>query len=317
MQIADVGEFGLIERIHGLVEREGRRTGRTVLGIGDDAAVLRPPDGSDLVVTTDAFVEDVHFRWQTQDARTVGRRAAAAALSDLAAMGARPLGVVVAFAAPPELALGRALDLVRGLLDVAQACGSELVGGNVTKAAATQLALTALGAVGRGHALRRDTARPGDRVCVTGCLGRSALELARAEAGRGRIRHVPEPRLEAGVRLAAAPFAGACIDVSDGFEADLGHLLAASRVAASLDLERLPEPPGFAAACRRAGIDAEQAVRRGGEDYELIFTVRPEAPPAAELARRLGVAVTELGSCTASGARDRAEGAVGNGFRHF
>jgi thiamine-monophosphate kinase len=312
VKLRDLGEFGLIERI----ERAARKTGHArgvPLGIGDDAAVLRPPPGQDWVVTTDALVEGVHFRWQTQSPRCIGRRALVASLSDLAAMGARPLGFVAALAAPPGLEV-RAFDaLVAGLLQEARTHHCPLVGGNISRARQTSIVITAQGSVERGRALLRSAARPGDRIFVTGTLGGAALEVARAAAGRGRIRRVPTPRLRAGRALARSAGIGACIDVSDGLLADLDHLLDRSGCSAELDPARAPRPPGFDASCRRLGLDPIELATSGGEDYELLFTVRPAGPSGAQLRRRLGVAVAEIGRVV----RRRAQRPRAGGWRHF
>jgi len=285
-----------------------------VLGIGDDAAILRARPGEDVVLTTDALVEGVHFRFETQAARAIGRRALVANLSDLAAMGARPLGCLLALAAPPALPL-RALDgILAGLLREAAAHACPLVGGNVARARELSLTITAVGAVARGRALIRAGSRPGDRILVTGTLGGAALEVARAERGRGRVRVVPTPRLAAGRALARLPGIGACIDVSDGLEADLARLLEPVGLAAALDPARVPRPRGFDAACRRLRLDPERLLLGGGEDYELLFTLRPGAPSAARLATRLGVAVTEIGRVVR---RARGRGPAPRGFRHF
>ncbi len=297
MQVRDLGEFGLIERIERAAHRAGAPAGAWPIGPGDDAAVLRPRAGTQVAVTTDAFVEDVHFRWRSDAPRALGRRVLAATLSDLAAMGARPLGTLLALEVPPALALRRLDSVVRGLVAAGRDWGCPLVGGNVTRGPHTALTLTALGEVARGRALRRDGARVGDRLLVTGVLGAAALARARAERG-GRARQVPEPRLRAGRVLARLRGVGGCIDVSDGLLADLGHLARASGVGARVDRRRLPRPPGFARACGRLGLDPETLLLSGGEDYELLFSVRPGAPSAAVLGRRLGVAVTEIGQLT-------------------
>jgi thiamine-monophosphate kinase len=130
---------------------------------------------------------------------------------------------------------------------------------------------------------------------VTGRLGRAALDRARAERRGGRVRFVPEPRLRAGRALTRLVGVGACIDVSDGLDADLAHLLEGTGLAARIDPARLPLPPGFRAACARLGLDPQRLARGGGEDYELLFTVRSGAPAQTRLARRLGVPVTEIG----------------------
>jgi thiamine-monophosphate kinase len=309
-RVSDVGEFGLIDRIARLA---GRAEGPdVVLGIGDDAAVLRVRRGEEVVVTTDAFVEGVHFRFDQETPRTAGRRAAVGCLSDLAAMGARPLGLLLALAVPARLPLAAALGFVRGILLEARRASTPLVGGNVTRASEVSAALTALGALPRGGALRRDRGRAGDRLFVTGVLGRSALERARR-----RLSHVGAPRLAAGRRLARVRGVGACIDVSDGLVADLGHVCRASRVAARVDPSLVPRPSGLAAACLNRGLDAERLVLAGGEDYELLFSVRPRGPGASELARRLGVPVTEIGRLEAGPPRVRGVPAGVLGWRHF
>jgi len=314
MRLRDLGEFGLIDRIERAVRRAGAAQG-VVLGIGDDAAVLRPGRNEDLVASTDAVVERVHFRFDWEPARSIGRRALAAALSDLAAMGARPLGVLAALAAPPSLDVAHADGLVRGLIEGARRWDAPLVGGNVTRARDTALTLSVIGAVPRGRALRRSGARAGDRLFVTGTLGASALAVARMGRGQ-RARLAPEPRLAAGRALARLASVGACIDVSDGLVADLGHLLDASGVGAVVDPARLPAPRGFAAACRRAGADPRRLLVAGGEDYELLFTLRPQGPGARALAARLGVPVAEIGAITAARGL-RGVGRGGGGFTHF
>ncbi len=318
MRLQEVGEFGLIERIERALRRAGAASGRAViLGIGDDAAVLRSRAGEDVVVSTDALVEGVHFRWDHEPAPSIGRRAMAAALSDLAAMGARPLGVVIAMAAPPRLELARVDGLVRGLATAARRWGAPLVGGNVARSPGCSLALTALGAVRRGRALRRNAARPGDRLFVTGTLGGAALSVARAARSGRRHGSAPEPRLAAGRALARLPGIGACIDVSDGLLADLGHVLRASRVGATLDTARVPRPRGFARDCEALGLEPLSLALAGGEDYELVFTARASGPSTALLCRRLGVRVTEVGRIEARRGLRGAPAPGAAGWTHF
>jgi thiamine-monophosphate kinase len=309
--LRDLGEFGLIARI---TRAAGKipSGGGVVLGIGDDAALLRPGAGEDVVVSADTFVEDVHFRWRSESSRSVGRRVLVANLSDLAAMGARPLAFTLALAAPPALPV-RCIDgVLAGLLHEARAYRCSLVGGNVTRARETHLAITIVGAVRRGGALTRRGARVGDRLLVTGTLGGAALERARAERAGGRAPRVVTPRLRAGRALARIPQVSACIDVSDGFEADARRLLGRSRHVA-LDPGRLPRPRGFARRCASLGLDPETLVRSGGEDYELLFTLRPGGPEASVLTRRLGVRVSELGRVR----RGAPEAEEAGGWRHF
>ena len=307
-----MGEFGLIERIEraagGLASRA------VVVGIGDDAAVLRPRDGEDLVVSTDALVEGVHFRLERVAATTVGRRAVVVNLSDLAAMGARPLACTLALAAPGGLSLAAFDGMLSGLVREAAAYGCPLVGGNIARASESSLTLTVLGAVERGRCLRR-RARVGDRLFVTGALGAATLSRTRAERRGGRDRHCPVPRLDAGRRLARMPGPAGCIDISDGLVSDLRQLLSSSRLGAEVDVADVPAPRGFAAACAKAGLAADAARLAGGEDYELLFCLPPSAPSAAVLAHKLGVRVSEIGRVT------RQAGLTGlpelDGWSHF
>lgn len=316
--LGELGEFGLIDRIAALAH--GGRSPALVLGIGDDAALLRLRSNEDVAVTTDSLVEGVHFDLAGESPGNVGRRALLANLSDLAAMGARPLGFTLAFAAPPALPVAIAVGLLRGMLAVAVGEGCPLVGGNVTRAREVSLAIGVTGAVRRGRALRRAGARPGDRLLVTGSLGGAALTRARALLPGGRRRGVPPCRIQAGRALARTRGVHACIDVSDGLLADLRHLLTASGVGADLDLARVPRPRGFGGACRRLGLDPDRLALTGGEDYELLFAVGPGVPGAAVLARRLGAPATEIGCVTRSGAgrlRGIPEGLDSEGWRHF
>ncbi len=315
MNVRDIGEFALIGRIERAASRAGPLRG-VVLGIGDDAALLRLRAGEDLAASTDAFVEGVHFRFVSETPRAIGSRALAAALSDLAAMGARPIGVLAALAAPPTLSVACAEGITRGLLDGAARWQAPLVGGNVARARQTSLTLTVLGAVRRGRALTRANAKPGDRIFVTGTFGGAALAVECAARG-GRVRFAPEPRLAAGQALVRLRGVGACIDVSDGLVADLGHLLRSSRVGAEIDPTRIPRPLRFAAACARLGVDPLQLALAGGEDYELLFTLRPGAATASSLRQRLGVAVTEIGTITKEPGLRGVPRHLRQGFAHF
>jgi thiamine-monophosphate kinase len=283
-----------------------------VLGIGDDAALLRPRRGEDLVVTSDAMVEGTHFRWDGETPRVLGRRALAANLSDLAAMGSRPIGFTFALAAPPSLEVRRVTGIVRGMLDLAVSYACPLVGGNVTRARETSINITALGGVRPDRVLMRSGARPGDRILVTGTLGISALERA-----RGRVRTTPTPRVAEGRALARIASVTACIDVSDGLLADLAHLLEASGVGAEIDARRVPTPRGFEAACRRLKRDPLRLALGGGEDYELLFTVSGNTPGSEALERRLGTAVTAVGRIAERGLEVHGSSGEPSGWTHF
>ncbi|HXX47863.1 MAG TPA: thiamine-phosphate kinase [Myxococcota bacterium] len=328
MNPRELGEFGLIEAI--------RRRARQAhpgwrVAIGDDAAAFVPRRGEELVATTDAVVEDVHFRWRTTDPRSLGHKALAVNLSDVGAMGARPVGFLLTLGLPPRLAAARLDGFFAGLLRLARASHCPLVGGDIVRSPAFTATITAFGAVAAGRALLRSAARPGERLMVTGTLGGAAAGLrllegpgARTPAERALARRqiAPDPPWRAGARLVQARLSRAAIDVSDGLAQDLGHLARASGVGARVELESLPLAPALARAAARLRLDPLALALAGGEDYELLFTVGRRGPSAAELARRLQCRVTEIGAITAArGLEFRRGGKTleprSTGFQHF
>lgn len=293
------GEFELIER---LVKRLGKPH-RAVLGPGDDCAILRPARARQLL-TIDSLVEGVHFRiaWGTPE--ELGARALTVNLSDIAAMGGVPTVAVVNLAVRAGLGSAFLERMYKGMGEAAAAAGVEVVGGNVTRARDLTITVTLLGEV-RGMAMRRDTARPGDAIYVTGTLGDAAAGLrilsgnlrARGDARRflvGRLLR-PTARIEAGRRLARIRPAPAAIDISDGLWQDLGHILERSKAGAEIDPAALPLSDAYRAV---AGDDPAIALG-GGDDYELMFCLR-RAVPAPALSRRLGIPVTRIGRITSS-----------------
>ena len=273
------GEFALIDRLRARVR--GRPDLR--LGIGDDAALLQPAPGHELVVTCDTLVAGVHFPEDTTPA-DLGWKALAVNLSDLAAMGAAPAWCTLAMTLPQADAdwLDAFAD---GFFELADAHAVALAGGDTTRGPLS-LTITAFGQVPAGQALRRDGARPGDEVWVSGSLGDAAGALAQWQArgpASAKLRHRldrPTPRVAAG--LALRGLASACVDLSDGLLADLGHVLAASGCAATLDLGRLPTTRTLAEHFdERRRWELQLA---GGDDYELCFTAPPQAALAIEQA---------------------------------
>lgn len=273
------GEFELIERFtRPFAQGEGIR-----VGIGDDAAVLRPPPGQDLVATVDAVVEGVHFT-PGFTPEEVGWKALAVNLSDLAAMGARPLWALVALATPPAADPGRLARIGRGIATCARRHALSVVGGNVTAARELSVTVTVLGAVRRGRVLLRTGGRPGDLLVVSGTLGDAALGLLPGAAPGLRARQRrPRPRLALG--RGAVGIAHAAIDLSDGLLQDLGHLCSASGVGARVEVERLPLSPAYRAATR-GGHDPFEGALSGGEDYELLLAVPPSRLEALRGAAR-------------------------------
>ncbi len=300
--LADVGESELIARI---ARRAGRTPGRDwALRIGDDAAILRPRAGDELVLSTDAFVEGTHFRFGREPARTIGRRAMAVNLSDLAAMGAAPVGALLALAAPKRASLADFDGVVGGVLDQAERFGCPVVGGNLAHARGWSLDVTVIGRCRKGRALRRRGIRPGDALFATGTLGAATLARLRADADGAALTRVPTPRIEAGRALARTGGVRACIDLSDGLATDLAHLLEGTGFGAEIEPSSLPRPRGFARACASLGVDPTRVIAGGGEDYELLFALRSGRRDSADtggdvrLSKRLGVSVTRIGRIT-------------------
>lgn len=286
-----IGEFELIA----LFTREAPAAGAGVVaGIGDDAAVLRPPPGELLVSTVDAVVDRVHFgrAFAPED---VGWKALAVNLSDVAAMGARPLWALVALATPRREDPSRLARIGRGLASCARAHRVAVVGGNVTRASELSLTVTVLGSARPGRILRRSGARAEDALLVSGTLGDAALGLLPGAApALARRQRRPTPRLALGRALAG--IAHACIDVSDGLLQDLGHLCRASGVGASLRLSELPLSPAYLRVARGLADPFEPALS-GGEDYELLAAVPVRrVPEALRAGRRARTPLTVVGS---------------------
>jgi thiamine-monophosphate kinase len=316
-------EFSLIERF--FVRRMPRRPD-VALGIGDDCALLTPPSGQALAVTLDTLVAGVHFH-AGADPEAIGHKALAVNLSDLAAMGAEPAWLTLALSLP---ALDEAwlAAFCRGMFALAERYNVQLVGGDTTRGPLT-ITMQVHGFVPVNLALRRDGARPGDIVHVTGTPGDAGLALEAAGKNtlipaehQGYLRRRldrPMPRIQQGRDLRG--LASAAIDISDGLAQDLGHLLVRSRVGARLQVRQLPRSAAMAAC-----LDEEAAVRMalsGGDDYELCFTVSPRRlTRLRELAANWDCACTEIGVIEATGGlrcrRDDGTACrTGAGYDHF
>jgi thiamine-monophosphate kinase len=298
-----------------------------LLGIGDDAALLAPPAGEAIVVTSDTLIAGRHFPLDAAPA-DIGWKALAVNLSDLAAMGAQPRWFTLALSLT-EADEAWLAGFAAGLGDLARRSGIALVGGDTTRGPLA-ITITAMGSVQHGQALRRSGARPGDRVLVSGTLGDAALALSRWQTGaalsdqrcldlRARLDR-PTPRIELGLGLRG--LASAAIDVSDGLAGDLMHVLAASGVGASIRVDRLPASTAFdalAPTAERANLQLA-----GGDDYELCVCVPPERlATACDRAARIGVALTEIGVVEAESglrwvdARGARQTLSLSGYRHF
>ena len=294
-----MGELRIIERIRARTSASNA----VPLGIGDDCAILRPPPGHELLVTTDFSLEGRHFRRDWHSPASVGHRTLARGLSDLAAMGAKPLAAFLSLALPKSAVRNSSwLDgFLDGLLALAAAHNVPLAGGDTSQSPSDDILadIVLIGTAPACRALRRSGARAGDLLYVTGALGGAAAELTSLSATPRRFRtasptddhpHLfPQPRLAVGQTLLRRRLATACIDLSDGLSTDLAHLCAASNVAAELDLAQLPLHPVAATLDERAQITA---LLHGGEDYELLFTASPSTKIPRSVAN---VPITRIG----------------------
>lgn len=297
-----------------------------IAGVGDDAALLAVPSGTELVACMDTLVAGVHFPRGTEPA-AIGHKVLAVNLSDLAAMGAEPAWVTLSVTLP-ESDTDWLEQFARGFFELANRYNVQLVGGDITRGPLS-ITVQAHGFVPAGKALRRQGARPGDLVCVTGTLGDAGLALHMGLTGDTPLRRrldYPQPRIEAGIAL--RDVASAVIDISDGLLADLGHLLEADGLGAVLRVDDLPRSADFLSALEAAGQGgtdlACDLLLGAGDDYELCFCVPKQQRSAMEAAlAALPCAVTVVGVIEAQpGIRCyREDGSrytpSSSGYRHF
>ncbi len=268
-----LSEFSLIDQFF---KKTALKNPETRLGIGDDCALLSIPSGYELAITTDTMVENVHFFADANPA-SVGHKLLAVNLSDLAAMGAKPLAVTLALTLPcvDEVWLS---EFSAGFLTLAQRYHVDLIGGDTTKGSLT-LTVQAMGLVPKGQAIKRSTAQVGDLIYMSGLLGEAGLGLKikqgyECQSENALIRfHEPMPRIDIG--LALRGIASACIDISDGLVGDLGHILKQSSVGACVDFDKLPFSNDVKMYIENTGDEFMPLI--SGDDYELCFTVPPHA----------------------------------------
>ena len=306
-RLKPLGELELIEQVRRGFPAGGKAIS---LGIGDDCAILRPPAGSEVLVTTDFTLEGRHFRRDLHPPESVGHRCLARGLSDLAAMGATPLAAFLSLALPGTMlaeAAGRAWveRFFGGLRALGELHRVPLAGGDTSESPGGKNGLiladiVLVGTAPKGEALRRSGAAAGDALYVTGELGGAAAELGTMLKRQRRILKVttteghpqmfPEPRLDVGESLVRRELATACLDLSDGLSTDLAHLCRASGVCAEIEQAALPIHP----LARKLGADAAlRAALHGGEDYELLFAAPASLLMPTSLA---GVPITRIGS---------------------
>lgn len=338
LSVANVGEFGLIELLMAALPPETVAAPELRLGIGDDAAVLTPNPGHDLVITTDSLVEAIHFRLDWTDWASLGHKALAVNLSDLAAMGASPRLAVVSLGLRGTERVDDLRALYQGLGDLARRTGTLIVGGDIVRSpTALMISVTAIGEVETGSMMARAAARPGDLIAVSGAVGASAAGLRLLARGvteadpapttaplliAAHLR--PEPRVRLGLLLRKQGVAAA-MDLSDGLLGDLPKILAASNVRALIDVDKVPIPAAVRALFPDEWMDLGT---RGGEDYELLFTAPPEvmarviehAPDAGATITVIGEVLPPEGGKALLVLRDAAGGETGiesGAFDHF
>jgi thiamine-monophosphate kinase len=296
LRLAELGEFGLIDRIAHKVAASPS----VPLGIGDDAAALLPTPGTLTLITSDMLLEGVHFDLDFCDPQSLGRKSLAVNLSDLAAMGAHPRQFLLSIALPAEITVEFMDGFMAGVMEQAERFGVILVGGDTCASkGGLAISITALGEQRPELLVKRSGAAVGDLIYVTGTVGDAAAGLRELRAGvrEGFLvaRQLdPQPRVAAGVALAEGGVVSAMIDVSDGVVGDLAHICELSRVGAKLELARLPLSDQYRAAS--GGGDPYALALSGGEDYELLFCAQKSRASEVEaLLDGIGLNVAKIG----------------------
>jgi thiamine-monophosphate kinase len=297
------------------VRRRARVSGRVVLGIGDDAAVIETAPDANLLACCDLMIEGVHFRLDWSTPRLLGHKALAVTLSDIAAMGGRARFAMVSIALPPATSSDFVDEMLAGILELANRYEVSIVGGDTSASPGPVFIDTSvIGECEEGRFVSRGGAKPGERIYVSGELGSSAVGLrllqmgirVTADTGGGTreclLKHLsPEPRLVLGEAIGRAGIATAMIDISDGLSTDLSHILEASGCGAVIRVADLPTAGCLGSlASTDSGIDPLNLVLHGGEEYELLFTSAATPAEVSDLATSLGVTVTEIGETTAA-----------------
>jgi len=307
MKLSDLGEFGLIERFSG---RFLENLQRGIVGIGDDAAVIPWDEGHSLLVTTDMLVEDTHFLRGAITPRDLGFKSLAVNLSDIAAMGGKPLSFFLSLGLPPDIEVAWADGFFAGLHELAAVYGVGLLGGDTTKSlSAIVINITALGRAENRHIKLRSAAREGDVVCVTGTLGDSGAGLrlllenspggGDAEALIARHNR-PAPHVAEGHWLGAHDQVRAMMDVSDGIDSDLRRIIEKSNCGVDINLDKLPLSQELTRVGKLRGWDARELAATAGEDYCLLLTAAADKFPVLnkEFAARFGRSLHQIGTVT-------------------
>jgi thiamine-monophosphate kinase len=332
MKLKEIGEFGFIDRFS---PQFGTLLHSSMVGIGDDCAIIPASDTEDWLVTTDLLMEDVHFLRQAITPEQLGHKALAVNLSDIAAMGGTPTGSFLSIAIPADIEVEYLDAFMKGYFELSQKYSTPLLGGDTTKSV-KQLAINVcvIGKCPKGTARRRGMAQANDVVCVTGNLGDSAaglqvlLQQLPPSTNHEYLidrHHQPKPRLAEGIFLSAIPEVHAMMDISDGVASDLGHILKASTKSTIIHLNQLPLSSTLCQVAQQQQWNAVELAAAGGEDYELLCTVAPEVFEIVNTAftEQFNRPLTQIGTITDGEPHIRwmsngSEVSLGNvGFKHF
>ncbi len=310
-RVSDIGEFGLIRRISDLLKKEGIQSNRVVLGIGDDAASFTQRSGYELLVTCDCMVEGRHYLPGRISPLNLGRRAMTLNISDIGAMGGRPLYALISLGLKSETLVQDLEEMYRGFLLELSPFGASIIGGNLTKSGDGMfIDITLIGEVEQGKGVRRSGAGVGDVILVTGYPGQAAagLELLLHTPDDSKILghplvqiyQTPSHRAQLGEAIGKAGCATAMIDTSDGFLGDLGHICEESGVGAELFKKKFPSSEDLREAARLLHRDPNDFFLGESDDYELVMTCRPEdvASLRSVAAQCCPVPLTEVGRIT-------------------
>lgn len=297
-ELKKLGEFGLIKRI----QKQVADADHLLKGIGDDCAIQRQNEGSELLTSTDLLIEGIHFKRDWIGMEMLGRKAAAVNISDIAAMGGQPRSLFLGVAAPENIKIAELEAFSQGFINTVESFGAVLAGGDTSRSPGPlMISVTVQGEIEAGKSICRDGAKPGEAIYVSGTLGDSALALKKLMANEEPDpklldRHNnPQPRVELGRKLVERQLATAMLDVSDGVVSDLGHIMSASGCGAEISLSALPLSEEFRSVVVNDPGLIDLALT-GGEDYELLFT---SADQNLEQYAELQPTVTKIGQITA------------------
>lgn len=332
MKLKEIGEFGFIERFSLLFKDLVKDT---EVGIGDDCAIIPANDHEDWLITTDLLMEEVHFLRNSITPVQLGYKSLAVNLSDIASMGGTPVGSFLSMAIPEDIEVEYLDDFMKGYHQLSAAYQTPLLGGDTTRSVKyLAINICAIGKCAKGKARKRNMAKTGDAICVTGYLGDSAgglqvlLNKLTSSANHDYLlgkHHQPEPRLKEGLLLAGDPAVHAMMDISDGIASDLKHILKASGVSAKIRTELLPLSRQLIQTAKEQNWNALELAVGGGEDYELLFTVEENKFDSLnkKFQNELGKPIIKIGQILPGNPEilwfneDKEINLSGTGFNHF